>query len=416
MNGSLHPRAPSRRRSHILYPHPMLPARRALAWFALIFGAWTAFGLLNAAQYQLMLSLRGETRPVWMVLGPSLVGSWIWACYTPGLVILSRRLRHVRERQRSRLRGWTRFVALHLVILGVGAVLDALVWAWVRPLIDGIALPFGRVFASTLMVNVGSYLVVVTLAEAADYAARWRERERAAAALARTAETLRHQLDEARLRALEAQLRPHFLYNTLNLVAELVHEEPQAADEMLTHLGALLRRSYRENSHLVRLEAEIGFVRAYAEILARRYRDRATLTISIPAEVAGCLVPAFLLQPLVENAFRHGVERYESASLVEIVARRDGDLLQIRVRDRMSGSPLHLSPFSTAPVDGPPSEDGVGLRNTRERLAVLYGARAGVSLVRTDLETVVSVWLPFHVEWAVGRPPGVSTMPDAVGV
>jgi sensor histidine kinase YesM len=382
----------------------MSSTRRVLGWLALIFGAWTAFGLLSAAQYQLTLSLRGETRPLWAVIGPSLVGAWIWACYTPGLVALSRVLRRVRESQPSRVRGWLLFLTLHLLVLSVGAVLDTLVWASVRPWIDGIVVPLGRVFASTLMVNVGSYLTVVTLAEAADYAARWRERERAAAALARTAETLRHQLDEARLRTLEAQLRPHFLYNTLNLVAELVHEEPQAADEMLTHLGALLRRSYRESPHLVPLADEIHFVRAYAEILARRYRDRATLTIAVPAELQQCPVPAFLLQPLVENAFRHGVERYERGSLIEISARRQSEALQIRVRDRVSDMPRSWSLVSDFPTtlalrELPGREDeGIGLRNTRERLAVLYGAAAGVSLVQTQNETVASVWMPFRPE------------------
>ena len=300
-------------------------------------------------------------------------------------------------------------MALHLVVLGVGAALDSLVWASVRPLIDGVVMPLSRVFASTLMVNVGSYLVVVTLAEAADYAARWRERERAAAALARTTETLRHQLDDARLRALEAQLRPHFLYNTLNLVAELVHQEPQAADEMLTHLGSLLRRSYHATSHLVPLAEEIRFVRAYAEILARRYRDRATLIISVPSELEACPVPAFLLQPLVENAFRHGVERYECASLVEVSAHRNDGSLQIRVRDRVA------APFTQAARGvSETGEEGIGLRNTRERLALLYGTAGGVTLVQTQAEAVASVWLPFQSGAAEVR--DGAEISDAVGV
>jgi two-component system, LytTR family, sensor kinase len=383
----------------------MLHTRRALGWLVAIFAAWTAFGLLSAAQSQLLLALRGESRPLWSVFGPSLVGSWMWACYTPGLIVLASRLRRVRERQSSAPRAWTMFFAAHLVVVIVLVIVDPLVWAVVRPLIDGVKLPLTRVFAGTLLVNIGSYLTVMTLAEAADYAARWRERERAAAALAQTAETLRQQLDEARLRALESQLRPHFLYNTLNLVAELVHEEPQAADEMLTHLGALLRRSYRESAHLVPLAEEIHFVRAYAEILARRYHDRATLTIGIPPELERCLVPAFLLQPLVENAFRHGVEHDERTSLVEVTARRQGDALHLRVRDRRSGAPRHRGPDDELVphtgheiLAGAQSREGVGLRNTRERLSVLYGSDAGVTLVQTQHETVASVWLPLRLE------------------
>lgn len=391
------------------------------ARLALIFGAWTAFGLLSAAQTQLSLSIRGETRPLWSVLGVALIGAWIWAAYTPGVVAVTRRLRRLREEQPTRMRGWTRFLAWHAAVLAFICLVDPIVWASVRPLIDGVVVSISRVFAGVLMINIGAYLTVVTLTEALDYAARWRERERAAAALAQTAETLQKQLDDARLRALEAQLRPHFLYNTLNLVAELVHQEPQAADEMLTHLGTLLRRTYRETTQLVPLVEEVAFVRAYAEILARRYRDRATLTFALPPELERCPVPAFLLQPLVENAFRHGVERRERASLVEVSARQVGDSLQIRVRDRLTNAPrdrrlVHeLIPQAHRLAPAADGESGIGLRNTRERLAVLYGAAAGVTLVETLNETVASVWLPYSPE--TSRPdetePPVS---EAVGV
>jgi two-component system LytT family sensor kinase len=399
-----------------------MPSRRiTLGQLAVIFAAWTAFGLLSAAQAELLLALRNEDRPLWSVLGPSLIGSWIWACYTPALMLLARYLRGVRERQRTRARGWLVFFGAHLAILAVGVAVDTVVWASVRPLIDGTVVPLGRVFASTLLVNIGAYLTVVTLTEAIDYAARWRERERAAAALARTAETLRHQLDEARLRALESQLRPHFLYNTLNLIAELVHEEPEAADQMLTHLGALLRRSYSESAHLVPLDEEIHFVRAYAEILARRYRDRATLTISIPVELRHAPVPAFLLQPLVENAFRHGVESQERASIIEVSARPEGDALEIRVRNRSLGASrgwMGVEDWQPTRAEERLSElrhqEGVGLRNTRERLSVLYGTAAGLTLAQGRQETVALVWLPFE-PGATADSGVTSPVPERVG-
>jgi two-component system, LytTR family, sensor kinase len=376
----------------------MSRSRNLLRSLLAIFAAWTAFGLLSAGQVKLLLAVRGEERALWSVLGPSLVGAWIWACYTPVVIAISRRIRGARERLSSRTLGWALYVGAHLVVMSIGIVLDTIVWASVRPLIDGVVLPLDRVFASTLIINVGSYLAVVTLSEARDYAARWRERDRAATILERTAESLRQKLDDAKLRALESQLQPHFLYNTLNLVAELVHQEPDVADEMLTHLGTLLRRSYLESSHLVPLAEEIDFVRAYGEILERRYRDRVRLVITLPHDLAGCLVPAFLLQPLVENAFRHGVERRERGSVVEITSRAHDGMLQIRVRDRAADVPRERLLPNGARLAGQTALDesctGIGLRNTRERLAVLYGAAAGITLVQMPHETVASVWLP----------------------
>jgi LytS/YehU family sensor histidine kinase len=305
------------------------------------------------------------------------------------------------------------------VVAAIVCVADAFVWAEVRPLIDGVAPMVSRVFAGTLLVNVASYLAVVTLTEAHDFAARWREREREAASLARTAETLQGQLDEARLRALEAQLQPHFLYNTLNLVAELVHDDPDAADEMLTRLGMLLRRSYRESAHLVPLREEIRFARGYAEILARRYRDRVALTFNVPPALEGYPVPAFLLQPLMENAFRHGVERRERRSVVDVIAIRREGAVVIRVCDRgvdIAGRGLPGECSLAMPVlsDDPCDDgDGIGLRNTRERLEVLYGASARLTLTRMANETVAVVSLPVDATLAVDDPELGSDRPEA---
>src|SRR5688500_11298942 len=318
----------------------MSPRARALGRYAAIFAAWTAFGLLIAVQTWLQLRLRGETRPLWSVVAPPLVGSWLWALYTPPIFALVARLRRLREGDVPAWRGWTLYLAAHLAVAAFGTVADSAVCATVRPLIDGTVIPWERAFAVTLLTNVASYVAVVPCAGAAGYAARFRERGRAAATLARRAEQLQGKLDEARLHALEAQLRPHFLYNTLNLIAELVHAEPDVADDMLTHLGLLLRRTYRDGPHLVPLGEELAFVRAYAAILGRRYRDRVMVTVDVPAALEGHPVPSYSLQPLVENAFRHGVERRERPTAVEIsAAARDGTLV-LRVRDRALGGRL----------------------------------------------------------------------------
>ena len=379
----------------VSHAKPIKPLMR----FAAIFLAWTAFGLLTAVQARLLVVTRGQTPPAgWSWLAPPVIGFWIWALYTPGIIALARRFRRLRESAASRYRGWIRFFGVHLAFAAVVVVGDAYIWAQVRPLIDGVTTSFARVFAGTLIMNIMSYLAVVTLTEAADYAARSREREREAAELARRAATLEEKLDEARLNALETQLQPHFLYNTLNLVAELVHDEPDVADDMLTRLGGLLRRSYRASAHVVPLREEISFVRAYAEILARRYRDRVTLTFDVSEALEEYPVPAFLLQPLVENAFRHGVEKRERASGVDVSAsQRDGRFI-VRVRDRAMVNGRNGHDASAALIHDEPNGDGIGLRNTRERLELLYGSAAGLTLTRMKHETVAVVWLPSGVQ------------------
>ncbi|AHG88264.1 histidine kinase internal region [Gemmatirosa kalamazoonensis] len=363
--------------------------RRALR-AAAVFGVWTLFGLLIAEQTSLQLRLRGETRPLVSVLAPPLGGAWFWALYTPIVVAATRRLRRLRARGPA---GWAACVAGHVALAGTLMVVGTTAWAWIRPLIDGVVSGWTTVFAYSILMDTTSYAAVVFLTEAATFAAAYRERDREAASLARTAAELQERLDEARLHALEAQLRPHFLYNTLNLVAELVHAEPDAADAMLTRLGLLLRRSYRASAHVVPLGDELAFVRAYAEILARRYRDRVALTVDVPDALHAVPVPAFALQPLVENAFRHGVERRESRTAVEIAGTvRDGALV-LRVTDRATGAGRWETPprRRRAPSDG---GDGVGLRNTRERLRALYGGAASLTLDHDVGETTAVLRVP----------------------
>lgn len=387
--------------------------QRPLYRAAAIFAAWTTVGLLIASQTQLELTVRSQRQPTWSVLAPSMVGAWIWASYTPGVIWIARNLRRLRDAGGSPWKYWAWFFSSHLLVVAILVPLDALLWTYVRPFIDGVQPPLTLVIATTMFFNVAAYLAVVAMTEAGEYASRWREREREAAKLAHDADTLQGKLNEARLRALEGQLQPHFLYNTLNMVAELVHDEPDVADEMLIHLGALLRRSFRETGHVVPLKEEIYFVRAYAELLARRYRDRVTLAINLPAPLERYLVPAFVLQPLVENAFRHGVEQREGPSVVGVMVMiRDGTLV-IRVDDRGSDQrnrPTrdNLLPAAISSAHLDIAAHGVGLRNIRERLAALYGSAAGLTLLQSPGETVATLWMP-------AAPVGAATGSDCGG-
>ena len=173
---------------------------------------------------------------------------------------------------------------------------------------------------------------------------------------------LQRQLSTAQLTALQMQIEPHFLFNTLNAITTLVElgRQSQAA-EMLGHLNVILKRTLeRSTPEKVRLAQELEIVENYLAIEQVRFADRLSVDIKVDPGALHSLVPCFLLQPIVENAIRHGIANSENGGTVLAAARRDGDRLRITVRDTGSGG-------SSAP-----SGNGIGLRNTRERLAWFY--------------------------------------------
>ena len=174
---------------------------------------------------------------------------------------------------------------------------------------------------------------------------------------------LQRQLAAAQLQALQMQLEPHFLFNTLNAIITLVElgRQSQAA-EMLGHLNAILKRTLeRTTPERIPLSQELETVENYLAIEQVRFADRLRVDIKVDPGALHSLVPCFLLQPIVENAIRHGIAHCEGAGLVEASARREGDRLQIAVRDNGSGRTGSTKPGN-----------GIGLRNTRDRLAYFY--------------------------------------------
>jgi LytS/YehU family sensor histidine kinase len=174
---------------------------------------------------------------------------------------------------------------------------------------------------------------------------------------------LQKQLSEAQLRALQMQLEPHFLFNTLNAITTLVElDRPQQAVEMLEHLNTLLKSTLKRTTpQKVPLSEELEVVENYLAIEQVRFADRLRIEIKVEPAALDSLVPCFLLQPIVENAIRHGIAHCESSGLVEATARRDGDMLRLQVRDSGAGHNGRVKPGN-----------GIGLKNTRERLAHFY--------------------------------------------
>jgi two-component system LytT family sensor kinase len=229
-----------------------------------------------------------------------------------------------------------------------------------------------------------TYWAVIGLSHALDYHRESQER-------ALTSAQLETRLAEAQLQALQRQLHPHFLFNALHTISALIHRDADAADAMLARLSDLLRITLdRIGTQQVTLEEELDFVQKYLDIEHARFGDRLHITVDVEPVTLDASVPNLLLQPLVENAVRHGITQKVAGGQIDIIARREGDELRLIVRDNGYGVLADkLDAFNT----------GLGLTNTRSRLEHLYGRRHTCAF-RTPpgggLE--VSVVIPFVVD------------------
>ena len=234
---------------------------------------------------------------------------------------------------------------------------------------------------TTLPFGVAVYLCVVGIEHATRYFIDAREREVQVARLS-------EQLSSARFAALQAQLNPHFLFNTLNTITVLVRDnDRQGAVSIIEHLSELLRRTLaRHQSNELTLGEELDLVRQYVSIEQARFSDRLRPEFRIPELLMSATVPSFALQHLVENAIRHGIAKHTDAGLLLVTATRSGDVLEITVIDDGAG----IDP--AAPV--PP---GHGIDNTRERLRALYGDRASLEIARrAEGGTIATLRLPYR--------------------
>src|SRR5690349_5539046 len=234
---------------------------------------------------------------------------------------------------------------------------------------------------TTLPFGVAVYLCVVGIEHATRYFIDAREREVQVARLS-------EQLSSARFAALQAQLNPHFLFNTLNTITVLVRDDDrQGAVRIVEHLSELLRSTLtRHQANEVTLGEELELVRQYVAIEQARFSDRLRPEFRIPESLMSAAVPSFGLQHLVENAIRHGIAKHTDAGLLLVTANRSGDVLEITViNDGVSIDPA---------VPAPP---GHGIENTRERLRALHGERASLEIVpRPEGGTIATLRLPYR--------------------
>jgi signal transduction histidine kinase len=354
------------------------PSRRtALLRGATYFIAWTVVAVATA-ELQYVAQPATNAQPYWRLLRLGLASCWLWAAFTPVILAFARRFRIDRE-------NWPRALPLHLAAAAAATFLDVslmhAIAPWVSPDAPMSRVPVHIVFLRQLFLYSVCYFVIMALAHVRYYAGLSYERDLRAA-------QLEAQLSAARLTALQGQLRPHLLFNTLNMIAEQVYTDPAGADAMLTRLGVLLRSSFIETDReRVPLNRELELLDSYMEIMRARFRGRLTFELDIDPATLGALVPRFVLQPLVENAIKHGVEPREEGGRVSVTARRQGDSLTLDVRDNGDGL-------------GATIREGTGVTNTRERLLHLYGvARQRFTLTpAAGGGTVASLVIPFDTD------------------
>ncbi len=337
------------------------PAGRLICWF----GLFTLLAVIDAVQLYAGQGFEDFTVSWPTALRRGCESNYTMAVLGLGVLWLARRFPF------ERAHAW-RWFARHL---GLALVYAAVYSAAYALLVNGQTSVKGKpfVFPDTfkkLIVfytygNVGFYWLVVLAHHGWHYYARYRERERRAT-------ELEGQLAQARLQALRMQLNPHFLFNALNTIAALIHEQPEVADRTVTRLSELLRVSLdRGDDQEIPLGQELEFLERYLEIEQTRFGERLHVDLDVPAPLKDCLVPALVLQPIVENAIRHGIEEREAGGRIAIRAVARDDLLELSVADNGPGLETGATAFR---------REGIGLSNTRSRLRHLYGERQGLEL------------------------------------
>ncbi len=227
-----------------------------------------------------------------------------------------------------------------------------------------------------------TYAAVLGLAAALDYQRRLRDRELRAA-------KLEGDLAQAQVQAIKMQVQPHFLFNTLHAITVLIQQDPAVAARMVTQLGDLLRHTLtRATLTEVPLRSELEILKLYLEIERMRFRDRLAVNFDVAPETLAALVPDLVLQPLAENAIKHGVARSLDGGTVIVRAHRDRDQLVLEIRDTGSGMAMDRAP-----------QERIGLTTVRARLERLYGDAHSLTIERLDSGVtgcVARVRLPFH--------------------
>jgi two-component system, LytTR family, sensor kinase len=354
-----------------------------------IFGIATLLGFFSAFQaYQFVQFFAERETSFWLLLGLNLGYWYAWAVLAPVVLFLARRFPFGRDR-------WWKSLPVHFVAVLVLTFVHVALSEAAR---FGLSVAIGddslradswwtqvtRTYFLNFDFEMATYWAIIGFWHASAYYLVAQDR-------ALTASQLEARLAEAQLQALQRQLHPHFLFNTLNAISALMHRDVEAADQMLARLSDLLRLALdQRGAQEVSLKDELEFLQKYLEIEQCRFGERLSVEFDIDAEVLDAQVPNLILQPLVENSIRHAVAVRVEPGRIRIGARRIGTRLELTVLDNGPG---------LRPQASPTAGKGVGLANTRSRLEHLYGANQ--QLVFSEPSgggLLVTVAIPFRAE------------------
>ncbi|HXZ78635.1 MAG TPA: histidine kinase [Terriglobales bacterium] len=362
--------------------------------------AWVSIGAIGTFFSYHMSIDWGKKVTYWEVAHGPMVEYLTWgALFTPIVLWLGRKFRIERS-------NWPNMIGLHLLfsvgLASVSAALRLPTHHWVYPKAnDPVSFMLWRAyFYSNGFDDIWMYWVVLLLNLGWAYYQKYRDRELKASLL----ET---KLARTQLEVLKFQLHPHFLFNTLNSVSELMHQDLAAADRMIIRLSELLRLTLETGgAQEIPLKQELEFLEGYLEIERTRFQDRLSVLFDIDPETLDARVPNMFLQPLVENAVRHGVAKRAGKGTITIRSHRTGYFLHLILADNGPG----IQAEKLAKLNG-----GVGLANTRSRLQVLYPEMHTFE-IRTPAQggCEIRITLPFHGESQTSPQESEVTIPDSV--
>jgi len=357
----------------------------SLAWlsrwgriWAIGFVLWTVLAFLSAAGAHVYTASMGSPESWAQLLAWNVTISFVWSLLTPPVYALARRFTFERS-------NWTRMLPLHLAISVTLTFLSACLIVWLEPFITWTPqahLPYLSHVLARAFMDLQRYWYIVLITQAISYYAKYRERELQSS-------QLEAQLALAQLDVLKSQLEPHFLFNTLNSIAALARNDGLAAENMTLQLADLLRSSLDAMGvHEVPLSRELTLLQKYIDIQQMRFQERLSVEMDIASNTLSALVPNMILQPLVENAIRHGIGPRRAPGHVRISSRVVFDELWMEIADDGIG---------LARFDGSVPPEGVGLRNTRARLQQLYNHEH--RLIMEDAPEggcVIKIHIPFR--------------------
>ena len=365
---------------------PLIATPRSILRWPCVVGVATVLGILSSMlALQFTYSL-GMSRARWVTLIVLNCTYWyLWALFTPAIVWLSQRFRFEWQ-------GLHRAILVHLPAVALFsfahiAAMGAVQWWFVT--MDGRPFSWWYEVKRSALQNFDwemmTYWAIAGLSHAVLYYGESRRR-------ALRASQLETRLVEAQMAALRQQLQPHFLFNTLHAISSLMHMDVEAADRTLMRLSDLLRMTL-ENMGLpeIPLQAELDFLAKYLEIEQTRFNDRLFVRFDVQPETLDVLVPTLLLQPLVENAIKHGISRKSGPGHIQITARREHTKLWVEVRDDGRG----LSETALTAL-----QKGIGVSTTRARLQHQFGADFRFEFHRLEEGLAVVVAVPWRIDQA----------------